>query len=122
MNITQIEYCSLCKDHPTYEGNHVKATHIQKYWFQNGIWKAKVKEFWPSHVPNFKELGSRLVPFLGGQNHPFSTPIRFHMKAKILLPWLPELHFDPGMFERLWPPFMLANPSVGSCCVSLQAK
>ena len=114
MNSTRIEYCSLCKDHPTYEGNHVKATHIQKYWFQNGIRKAKVKEFWPSHVPNFKEFGSRLVPILGGggQNHPFSTPIIFNMKAKIHLPRLTKLHFDPSFFERVWPPFMLAKISI----------
>ena len=27
-----------------------------------------------------------------------------HVKAEILLPWLPKLRFETDVFERVWPP------------------
>ena len=52
----------------------VEATHTRKCQFWNGGQWAKVKEFWPRHVPNLEEFGFKVALFFG-LNCSFSTLI-----------------------------------------------
>jgi hypothetical protein len=95
-------------------------THVRKDRFRDEVWKAHVNEYWPWHMPNLRELGTKAAPatfFGGGQKCPFSTPIqdggikrltklpkvRHYVKAKFSSTLARKTHFETGVTIHVWP-------------------